>query len=194
MVDMRKFYSQNGITLVELLLAFVIIIIGSGLLLAFMRTQSDATESSTLQGDVRMRAQIAVEAMSNELRAATRTGGGTPPNLSIPAAPGNTSVTFYLPQDGSDANTTIIDAAGNVEWGATAIIYSFDAGNQQIYRTEGGTTTVIASNVSSVTFSDQAIEAALASDEVRMRLTLQEQTPRGRTLTSTAVGLVKLRN
>lgn len=185
---------RHGITLIEMLIAFTIVLIGSGLLLAFLKSQNDATETSTLQGDIRMRAQMAVETMSNELRAATRTGAASPPVISIPASPGNTGITFYLPEDGVDANTTIIDDNGNIEWGATPIQYAFDAANNRLNRTQGATTRVIASHVSAVTFSDQAIEAALSSNEVRIRLTLQETTPQGRTLSSTAVGLVKFRN
>ena len=185
---------HGGFTLVELMVTFAIVMAGGAALLLFLQQQTSFIETTSTGGDVRTRAQLALETVANELRLATRKAGGSPPNVTIPAAPGNTSLTLYLPAD-VNGDGRIVDAQGNVEWNtATPVQYQYDAGNNQLLRTAGASTRVVVSNVSGVIFEDQTHNGALNSNEIKVRLTLQQATAHQRTLSSATSMIVKLRN
>jgi hypothetical protein len=155
---------------------------------------SDLWWTTTTQSEVRTRSQQAVNRLVSELRSATRIAAGSPPNAVIPAAPGNTTMTFYLPGD-LDLNGLIIDAAGNTEWDAAAPIqYVFVPAQQQLIRIQGAQQTVIANNVTAAAFDDRNTLATLANNEVQVSLTVQRTTPQRRTVSATSVEIVKLRN
>ena len=160
--------------------------------MTFLLQQTDFLETSTTQHDVRTQAALAVNAVAKELRSATHKAAGSPPNIDI--APGNTALTLYLPGD-ANGDLRIIDGAGNIEWDtASSVVYQYDAGLRQLLRTTGASTRVVAGNVTSVTFQDQASDASLKSDEVRVSLTVRQVTPRQRFLESTSTAIVRLRN
>ena len=156
---------------------------------------SDLWWTTTTQSDVRMLSQMAVNRMINELRSATVTSGAaSPPRVAIPAAPNNTSLTFYLPAD-VDGNGLIVDANGNTEWDVnTPIQYVFVPAQNQLLRVQGAQQVVLANNVTAAAFQNRAMDATLGTNEIRMSLTLQRTTPQRRTITATAVEIVKLRN
>jgi hypothetical protein len=155
---------------------------------------SDLWWTTNTQADVRIRSQQAVNRMVSELRSATRTAAGAPPNAVIPASPLNTSITFSLPAD-LDLNGLIIDANGNTEWNnAAPVQYVFVPAQQQLVRIQGGQQTVLASDVLAATFDDRTTVPTLSNNEVRMSLTVQRTTPQRRTVSATAVEIVKLRN
>lgn len=184
--------ARRGFTIVEVMAAFAIIAIGGVALMTFLLQQTDFLETSTTQHDVRTQAALAVNAVAKELRSATHKAAGSPPNISI--APGNTALTLYLPGD-ANGDFRIIDGAGNIEWAtASPIVYQYDAGLRQLLRTAGAATQVVANNVTNVSFKDQASDAVLKSDEVRVTLTINQMTPRQRSLESTATTIVRLRN
>lgn len=184
----------RGFTLVEMMVAFTIVAAGGAALLLFLQQENLFVETSTVSGDVRTRAQLALETVASELRHATRKAAGSPPNIAIPPAPSNTSLTLYLPAD-ANGDGRIIDAQGNVEWNtATPVQYQYNPSQQQLRRTAGAATRVVASNVSGVTFEDQAINNSLNADEVKVQLTLQQTASNQRSLSSTVATIVKLRN
>lgn len=187
--------AQAGFTLTELLIVSGLTLIVSGLMFACAIYLSDFWHLATTRLDLRLEAQQAVARMTAELQSATRTDqGGSPPNLSIPAAPANDRVQFYLPKD-VDGNGLIIDATGAIEWDqATPIQYQYVPGLKLLRRLAGGNQTVLANGVTSVAFSDQSITPALFVDEVRIQLTLQRAIPRQRTVSADATAIVKLRN
>ena len=183
---------SRGLTMVELIVVFTIVALGSVALLTSLLSQTDFLDTSTTQHDVRTQAQLAAQQVAQELRKATRKAAGSPPNVTI--APGNSSLTLYLPKD-ANGDSRIIDAAGNLEWDAVnPVSYQYDAGQRQLLRLEGAATRVVASNVTSVVFTDQSDDSSLKSNEVKIQLTLQQATSRRRMLESSAAMIVRLRN
>ena len=155
---------------------------------------SDLWWTTGTQSEVRIRSQQAVNRIVSELRSATRTAPASPPNAVIPAAPGNTTMTFYLPKD-IDLNGLIIDANGNTEWDVGAPVqYTYAPAQRQLLRTQNGQQTVMASDVSAAAFDDRTTLAALGANEVRVSLTVQRTTPQGRTVLASSSEIVKLRN
>lgn len=156
---------------------------------------SDLYWTSTTQSDVRMLSQMSVNRMLNELRSGTRTSGTvSPPRAAIPAAPNNTSVTFYLPVD-VDGDGLIINATGDTEWNVnTPVQFVYVPAQRQLVRVQGAAQTVLANDVLAATFQDQTMDATLSNNEIRVSLTVQRITPQRRPVSATSVEIVKLRN
>ena len=171
------------------------ILVSIGLLVVrWLTGVSELWWTATTQSETRTAVQQAVSRMTSELKAATRTGSPTPPAISIPAAPNNTQVTFYLPTD-VDGDGTIVDASGNTEWdAANSIQYVYDAPSKQLRRVRGAQTVILAHDVTSATFNDVSIDASLFANELKITLTLQTTTPQHHTLSATSTEIVKLRN
>ena len=185
---------RMGFTLVETMVAGTIMLSMSLIATLWLTGMSDLWWTTTIQSELRMQGQQVMNRLLAELRSGTRTAAGSPPNATIPAVPNNTSMTFYLPRD-LDNNGTIIDATGNTEWDvANNVQYVYDAGQRQLLRVQGGNTLIFARDVSGVTFEHSGINAALRPNEVKITLTLQRTTPQRRTVSATAVEIVKLRN
>ena len=184
---------RRGSTMLELLIATGLMTVVGTMLIQFLMRQIDFVETTSAQGDIRSRSHLAVGIVAKELRAGTRKAAGSPPNVVIPAASNNTTLTLYVPED-LNADGTIVDGAGNIEWSPNSVVFQYDAGNQQLLRTSGGTTRVVVSHVTAATFADSAIDPALPADEVRVSLTLAETTPQRRTVTTSASQVVRLRN
>ena len=183
-----------GLTTLEVLIAsFLTALLG----LAVMRNQaslSEAMEASRVQADALTEAEQALLTVTRELRAGTRTEVASPPNALIPASPANTTLTFYLPGD-INGDGTIVDGAGEIEWvNGVPIVYAYNAGLQQLTRTAGGQTRVVANNVSSLFFEDRTINVTLNDDEVRIRLSIRKTTSRGMPIVGTVSGITQLRN
>ena len=178
----RDRHIQRGFTVIELLVAGSLAIMVSGILVEFLVRHTDFSDTVAMESDLRSQVQLATTEMLKELRHATRATAGSPPNVSIPAAPNNTTMTFYLPAD-LDGNGMIIDAAGNLEWAVlNPVQYQYDAPLRQLRRIDNTGTRVIANTVSMVSFEDRTINASLLTDEVRIRLTSQYTTSHGRIL------------
>ena len=184
----------RGFTLVEVMVAGTILSAIGLLVGLWLSGISNLWWTSTTKSQASTTVQQALTRMTSELKAATRTGSPTAPGISIPAAPNNTSLTFYLPTD-LDGDGTIIDASGNTEWDtANPIQYTYDAPSQQLRRVRAGQTILLATNVTSVRFDDATTNATLLSNEVQITLTLQPSVPQGRITPTTSTETVKLRN
>ena len=188
----RRPVAQRAFSLLELMIATSLVGLAGTMLIGFLMRHTDFVETTSLQGDVRTRVHLALGMLSKELRHGTRVAAGSPPNVVIPAAPNNTTMTVYVPAENDDG--LIVDSAGNVEWGPTAIVYQYDAGARQLLRTAGAETRVVVSGVDGVAFEDAAIDPALGDDEIRVSLTLGASTPQGRVVSTTAAAVVRLRN
>lgn len=185
---------RKGFTLVETMVGSSLLVSIGLVAMLWLDGTVNLWWTTNTQSDVRVTAQQVMNRMLAELRSATRTGTGSPPNAAIPAAPGNTTMTFYLPTD-MDGSGTIVDALGNTEWDtANAVGYVYVPAQRQLARIRGAATTVLANDVQAVTFEDRTIDTALNQREVRIRLTVQKTTPRGQIVSATAVEIVKLRN
>ena len=185
---------SQGFTLVETMVAGTLLVSLSLIATLWLTGVSDLWWTTTTQSDVRTATQQALSRMLSELRSATRTAAGSPPNAVIPAAPGNTTLTFYLPAD-VDGNGLIIDALGNTEWNvATPVQYAYVPAQRRLVRTQAGQQVVLATDVTAVAFEDASLNPALYQNEVKITLTLQRVTPQRRTVSATAAEIVKLRN
>lgn len=188
--------TERGFTMVETMVAGGLLLSMSLAASLWLTGASDLWWTTTIQSQVRTDAQQALNRMVSELRSGTRLAGANPPapSIRIPAAPDNTSITFYLPTD-LDLNGLIVDAVGNTEWDtANPIQYISQPATGRFLRVQGAAQVVLANDVSSVTFEDQAINPTLYANEVKITLTLQRTTPGRRVVSATAIEIVKLRN
>ena len=191
---MRSNRRRAGLTLFEFLVVGSLITLVSAMLLQFSLQHANLQNTLMAQGELRAEAAIALDSMLKELRHTTRTAAASPPNLTIPAAPNNTQAQFYVLVD-ADGNGVIVDAAGALEWdAANPIQYQYDQAAQQLLRTSGAATRVLANHVTAATFADRAIDGTLPADEVRIRLTLSRTTPHGQLCSTDVNAVVKLRN
>lgn len=185
---------ERGMSFIEILIASAILM-GVALLAMLWLTGSwSLWETATTQSELRHRAQQILGRIAADLRDATRTGTGSPPNVAIPAAPDNTTLTFFLPTD-LDGNGLITDVGGNTEWDvANPVQFLYVPAQRQLQRLAAGAAQVMASDVSAVAFTDRTIDPQLNLDEVRVTLTLERTTAQQRLVSATAVATVKLRN
>ena len=189
--------TQQGFTLIETMVTGTILLSMGLVATMWLNGSSDLWWTTNTRAEVRENVHLAVSRMAAELRSGTRVAATTPPNASIPPAPGNTTMTFYLPADLDplDGNTTIVDAIGNIEWdNSTPIQYVYVPAQRQVLRIQGAQQVVIANDVVSVQFDDASIDPSLNANEVRVTLTLQKTSPQQRTLSATSTEIVKLRN
>ena len=185
-------WGYRGWTFIEMVVVTVVLIVVITGVLVFLNIQSDFWELSTTQTDTRSDVERAMADMTKELRLARRVTPGVAPNITV--APGNAAITFYVPTD-MDGLTGVLDSIGNVEWNtANPIQFTYDAASQQLRRIEGGVTRVLANDVTSATFRDQATDNTLLANEVKMALTIQRTTPHRRTVPASATTVVRLRN
>ncbi|PIQ83195.1 MAG: hypothetical protein COV75_08650 [Candidatus Omnitrophica bacterium CG11_big_fil_rev_8_21_14_0_20_63_9] len=187
---------RSGFTLVETMVAGTIFLSMSLIATLWLTGVSDVWWTTNTQSHVRQQAHQAVARMADELRLATRTAAASPPNLAVPAVPNNTSMTFYLPADTNDANTTIVDAIGEIEWPnpAVPIQYVYVPASRQVQRVQGGQITILATDVQAARFDDVTTDPTLSLDEVRISLTVQRVTPQQRTVTATSTEIIRARN
>lgn len=193
---MRSFRSTcRGFTFVETMVAGTLFVSMSVLVTLWLTGVSDVWWTTNTQSHVRQQSHQAVARMASELRSATRTGLGSPPNAMIPAPPGNTTLTLYLPADtAADSNTTIVDDLGEIQWDNTPIQYVYVPALRQVQRVQGAQTVVLATDVHAVRFDDVTTDPTLNVDEIRIRLTVQRMTPQRRTVTATSTEIIRARN
>lgn len=185
---------RAGFTLTELMIVMGIVSVVGSIILQMLLHMTDFWELSTAQTNLGSAAQTTMNTMTRDLLNATRKAAGTPPNIVIPAPPGNTSIQFYLPAD-LDGNGFIIDNAGNIEWDMlTPLQFQYVAAARELRQVVGVSSRVLATDVDSVMFDDQSTDATLYADEVRIRITMRRTTPRGRTVTTSSNTVMKLRN
>ncbi len=190
----KKQLNHQGWTILEMMLAGSVFMIVSGGVVTFLNQQSDFWEYSTTQTDVRADVERALQNMSMELRLARRVTPGAAPNITIPASPNNTAVTFYVPTD-VDGLTGVLNSLGDVEWNeANPIQFTYDAASRQLRRIEGGATRILGTDITAATFRDITMDNTLLSNEVRINVTMQRTTPHQRIVTASGATVVKLRN
>lgn len=191
----RTHHPTGGFTFVETLIAGGILVVLASMATLWATGGINLWWTTNTQTDIRMTAQQAIARMASELQNGTRIATAVPsPNIVIPPAPNNTSVTFYLPTD-IDGNGLIVDATGNIEWDMlNPIQYVYDPGTRRILRLGGGQTVVMAHDVQSVQIDDQSTDASLSLNEARLSVVFQTTTPQQRTVSATSTSVLKLRN
>ncbi len=197
-MSLKRMRWGGGFTLVEIVVALGIFIVISAMTASFFIQGAGLWSVIIDQSDLRSVARNAMNYMTQELQKATRTTSGTPsPNLSVPAAPDNNAISFYLPKDSDDdGNELIIDDVGITEWDTDTLIqYQYASGSKQLRRLENGDNiTIVANNVALIEFEDNSIDSGLYDNELRIILTLERLTPQQRTVSTTLTSLLKLRN
>jgi len=186
---------EYGFSLIEALLSVVIFVVLSLLMAQFFIQASDVWQSTTYDTELRSAARNAMALMANELHCATRTSAIFPSaNLTVPAAPNNHNLTFYLPQD-IDGNGLILNATGSTEWDIVhPVQYHYAEADKELRRVANSTSTILCRDVANVEFEDNAINPSLYNDELRVLLTLQKMTPFHRNITVNLRSIIKLRN
>jgi prepilin-type N-terminal cleavage/methylation domain-containing protein len=187
---------KRGFTLTEVMIASFIFIMILGTILNIYISGSEVYENSKLQADLQAQARLALNSISAELANATKTTpsvGQSPPNISIPPAPGNNNMTFYLPTYVLDPVTqklrVSINSSGTIQWdNNTPINYQYNSNQHTLVRVANGAQTILAHDVSSVQFNN------VSNYEVGTTLTLNKSTPRGRNISITLSSIVRLRN
>jgi len=192
---MQKQNRNRGFTLIEVMIASFIFLMILGVLLNIYISGSEVYENNKIQADLQAQARMGLNSAVNELSNATKTtppGGLTFPNILIPSAPGNNTITFYLPTYVLDTITlkprVSINANGIIIWNNTPIVYQYDSGQRTLARVSNGVQTILARDVTSVQFLN------VSSTEISVALTLSKATPKQRNITITLSSIIRLRN
>ncbi len=179
--------ANKGFTIIEVLVSAVII----SILIMGAFTVLDIGRGSWFAGDVRadLRKEMirAFMAMERELRE-------TRPSQLVSFPHGTTSneVTFRVPQDGADADTTILDSFGYIEWSGN-IRYWLN-GNNEIIRTDPlGSTRVLARGITGLEFSRSRVPA-LPEDLLIINITAQKASGIGKVASETGQLIIQMRN
>lgn len=195
---MRRLIKQKsyaGFTLIEALVVTAILFFALEIFYAIYLSGLEIRETTLCQNELQSQARIGLKFMVSELRNATRTSMQNPsPNLSIPSTPNNTDIQFYLPED-KDNDGLITDENGDIEWATNnPIQYQYIAGLEVLRRLEKGVQKILAHDVNEVQFIDIDIDPILSINELKIILTLNKTTSRGRDISVTLSAIVALRN
>lgn len=187
--------AAKGFSLTELLVSLAIFTVSLTFIYAIYFSGQELWELERDKLDLQAAARTVISQMGNELRQATRTSSSLPsPNLTIPAAPANTRIVFYLPAD-TNGDGFPTGADGMPEWDTgNPIEYRYLPASRQIVRIEGLTQQVIANDVEGLVFQDASINNSLFLNEVKIILTLRRVTTHSRDITFTLSLNIKLRN
>lgn len=159
----RKRRGQKGFTLVEVAIASGIAV-GMSLTCAYvLRTEARGWQSSESEISDSFELRRGLSSMARELTKSSGSQLEVLINGAWTAMPANgnpyTALQFRVPEDSADANATVLDAAGNVEWSANPIIYDtalMAGGSTALVRTQTGaavTPLTLAYSVTAVTFT-----------------------------------------
>lgn len=172
---------MKGLTIVEVLVSVLIFsIIALGLGYAVV-----AGKNALFVGDIptQLRGNVlfALMPMVRELRQTA------PAQINLGVGASSNSVTFKIPHD-NNADGIVVDNSGTIEWSGD-ITYMCN-GLNQLTRTFGGTTSVVAPNITSLQFSRPvAIDALMQID-----ITVQKTDNQGNLYQDTEQAIIKMRN
>ncbi len=134
---------MRGFTIFETLvsiLIFSIITMALGFTVVVGKNSFFTTDAAT---QLRQNVLFAIISMNRELCQTA------PSKTNLGAETCSNSITFQIPND-NNADGVAVDASGQIEWG-TNIIYARN-GLNELTRTQGGVTSVIAPNITGLTF------------------------------------------
>lgn len=179
--------NNKGFTIIEVLVSAIII----SVLIMGAFTVLDVGRGSWFSGDVRadLRKEMirAFMAMERELRE-TR-----PSQLqSFPYGTSSAEVTFKIPQDSNDADTTILDPFGYIEWSGN-IRYWLNNNNEIIRTDSTGSTRVLARGITGLQFS-RSRAPALPQELLIINITAQKKSGIGKIASETGQLIIKMRN
>ncbi|MBU4346541.1 MAG: prepilin-type N-terminal cleavage/methylation domain-containing protein [Candidatus Omnitrophica bacterium] len=174
---------MKGFTLVEILISIFIF----SLVFMAMFMLLSGGQASFYTGDAQVELnqglRNALITMNRELRQTRSTEiNGVPADDNF-----YTSVTFRVPED-VDGDGDVIDASGSMEWSGN-INYALNADNQ-IIRLVQADQSILANNISSLRFRRFAGNL----DVIQIHITAQKATALGRSLESSIMSSIKMRN
>ncbi len=174
---------MKGLSLFEVLVAILIFsIIAMGLGSAIVAAKN-ALFVSDIPTQLRQNLLFALFNMAHELRQSA------PSKINITEGVSAAAITFKKPQDDDiPADGVVVDSIGNIEWGPE-ITYARDGANQLI-RTSGVSSLVIAPNITALQFSRPTGEDAL----IQIDITAQKADGQGAVYQDTEQMLIKMRN
>lgn len=198
-VKIKKYSEKKGFTIIEVLVAVAVLSAISALVLAFLVQGSGLYHFLTKQSYLRSVSRGAMEYMRRELKMATYdpSSSSQSPSLHIPQM--NRQLHFYLPEI-DEGGEVKIDGEGDIIWDENnKIKYQYIPGLNQLRRQEKGEELIVAGadedvRVTSVEFQNHQINNSLYADQVKITLTLEKNTPRGRPVSVTLTSIIKLRN
>ena len=168
-------------TVFEVLIAVIIFsIIALGLASAVV-VGKDALFVSDIPTQLRGNVLFALMPMIQELRQTA------PAQTNLGAGASGNAITFRIPFD-NNADGMVVDNNGSIEWGG-AITYACNASNQ-LTRTFGGATAVIAPNITSLLFNRPAGEDAL----LQISVVAQKADNQGNLYQDNEQAIIKMRN
>ncbi len=177
----------KGFTLVEVLLSAAVISILVLASFSVLEVGQGAWFSGDVHAELRKEIIRAFMAMEREL-SPTR-----PAQQSVPFGESRTAITFKIPQDSNDADTTILDSFGYIEWSGN-ISYALDGSNQIIRTDPAGATQVLARYMTSLQFSRFRNNPALPQDLLIINLTAQKTSSVGKVASETGQLIIRMRN
>jgi prepilin-type N-terminal cleavage/methylation domain-containing protein len=212
----KRIKNNYGFTLMETLVAAGVFAILGAITILFFIQCSNSWQLLTSQSDLRTIGRNDILYMVSELRRAS--------NTSIPPAPNNNLITFYLPCDNTSNTSSgpckvspairtctcnpddpdcpldcphypLVDANRNIQWD-TANQIKYQIINNQLQRLVNGSLShIISADASSVTFEDSS-NPSLNINEIKITLALTRPTSANLSAYEFVIltGIVKLRN
>jgi prepilin-type N-terminal cleavage/methylation domain-containing protein len=180
---MKIMSNQKGFTLLEMMVVVGISAILSYCIFLALRAGDEQRQAVETKMTVHDSGREGLYKMIQEIRLSA-------PNR-VTIAGGNSSITFSIPNPAQP-----VDNNYQVDW-TNALVVQYSLGglnNQQVIRTVGGTTTVIANNVTALQFTGNV---ALNPNIVTVSMSLQRATAGNRTIMAnplTVIGQAELRN
>ncbi len=169
----KSFVDARGLTLVELMVTFTVLLLLIGSVCGLLASGSRLWGVNVAQMDISSSARSAISRMSEELSQAGRN--------TVNISSSGDSITFQVPSS---------FAAGTISWG-DQIQYSLGGLNaEQLLRTDSGdgSVTVLGNYISLLQFDQTAL------DLIEIKLTLSKQTVKGDILTMDIGSQIQLRN
>jgi len=178
--------NARGYTVIEVLISTVVISILIIASFAVLNVGRSSWFKGDVQSELRKEMIRGFMAMERELRE-TR-----PAEQSVPFGEARTTITFKIPLDSADADSTILDSNGIIEWSGN-IVYSLNGSNEIIRSDSSGTPRVLARGISNLQFS-RTRNPALPQDLIIINITGQKASGTGEIATQTGQLIVRMRN
>ena len=162
---------KKGFTLAETLVVSGIMVVFTGILLAFSVQSRAIFQTTNITATLEENARLAINRMMNDLRETA-----TAQITIIPGATANDpdAIEFYLPNETSG----VPDINGvNIDWNTTKITLNLDTGSGELRRNvDGGGYTVIARNVTNI----KILQSVAYPRELKITLSLSRNSSGGR--------------
>ncbi|MBI3999928.1 MAG: type II secretion system protein [Candidatus Omnitrophica bacterium] len=169
----KRWKTNSGLTLVEILVVMSILSIFAIFLVSLVITSQNAWMVQNTSVPVRAEVKRAMETMVKEFREADPSAPG---GIAISGA-NNSQITFSVPNQ--------VSQAGILSW--RQIQFSYDQIQRQVIRTENGANTVLGRNV-------QSLQFAQANNIVSATVGTSVTTMSGMIIQSTLTSQAKVRN